>query len=59
MTISERQRLTGSTEPQPPGNRLLSDEAMLYVDQLPARQAAATQDPTLNGQDAERRLRGE
>jgi len=59
MSISERQRLTGSTEPQPPANRLLSDEAMEYVNALPGRQAQAAVDPTLNGQDAERRRRGE
>jgi hypothetical protein len=41
--------------PTPP-HRLLSDEAMQYVDQVPVLQRKATQDPFLNGQDPWRRL---
>jgi hypothetical protein len=39
-------------------HRLLSDEAMQYVDQVPRLQAQAAANPYLNGQDAERRLGG-
>jgi hypothetical protein len=41
--------------PTPP-RRLLSDEAMQYVDQVPVLQRKATQDPYLNGSDPWRRL---
>jgi len=54
----QRQIRNGITGPTPGPNRLLSDEAMEYVDQLAERQAAATTNPVLNGDDAKRRLHG-
>jgi hypothetical protein len=44
-------------DPQAPGpNRLLSDEAMLYVAAAAPHQAAALRDPSLNGEDSARRV---
>jgi hypothetical protein len=49
----ERQQAFRPSEP----NRLLSDEAMQYVGQVPWLQAAAVTDPYVNGADSQRRLR--
>ena len=50
----ERQQAFTPSEP----NRLLSDEAMQYVDSAAKLRQEAKQDPYLNGEDAERRYGG-
>jgi hypothetical protein len=43
--------------PETPSREKFSEDQLKYVDAVPKLQAAATQDETLNGTDAWRRLR--
>jgi hypothetical protein len=56
-TMGQRQARQQAYTPDEAPDRLKFSESQLeYIDQVTRLQAAATQDPTLNGKDAARRL---
>jgi hypothetical protein len=53
-----RQDRRDAFQPQIGPPDILSADALMYVEAVPALQRAATQDSTYNGEDAGKRLRG-
>lgn len=54
--LGQRQVNNDTVGPTEPAREILSDDALKYVNALPEMQYEATQDPYLNGEDADRRL---